>query len=340
MESEEKKEEKGREGFYISLAKLYGTIIVAFAIGYFSYFFAVFYPPGYLKELVSRLAVPPQVVSQEQMKQEQPKKEEPKKAEEEQKPKPIEKKEAAPAPEAEAVQPAYTPEQGDMLSSRFGKDWEAVCEYNKKRNKIENCDQIYVGRAYDLPPGVQPRAKALKPRAMARKVLAAPGAGAANVFSYKNVGGAPLKGCGGKGADAINQEAWKLLGLSQAKQANLHKSILLGNFKLVRLEPGMRFKSVTFCEKGKVISRENVITAWPKGQEVLAEEYVFGDGTGLLRIQICGNWVPLERSGSGNPGIVPGPRVGEPETRRSEAVEAKSEESGADDGAFTLFHDA
>ncbi len=209
---------------------------------------------------------------------------------------------AAEADKAEAPAPAdskYVVREGDTLGVLFGRNAKAVCELNK----LANCDRIVPDQVLKLPEGVeaktgtQVRVSKPKPKRVSSAFVTKPKVAKAaptepGVFYWKKVGGAPLKGCGGKDDETLNEEAWTKLGLSDEEKAELRAKVALESFEHTWFKPGMRLPAVAFCKKGEVVFRENVVTAWSESEVVIARTYVLHSGRRLHHVRNCNNWVP------------------------------------------------
>jgi LysM repeat protein len=193
----------------------------------------------------------------------------------------------------------YTVVAGDTLSHRFGATWRAVCEFNR----LADCDRLAIGQVLELPEGVVPN----------EQPAVSPGASGQG-FVWRVVGGAPLKGCGGRDVSTVNEEAWAALGLSDEEKAELRTRVglepNLTSGRLRHLLPGERFAAVTFCKNGRVVARTDVLTAWPERQAVFGETFVLSTGKTLVWVRNCHNWVmgtsaPPEKIVTDEPPVVP-----------------------------------
>lgn len=190
----------------------------------------------------------------------------------------------------EAMPRTYTPVPGDTLGARFPKDWERVCDLNRRLNGLRDCGLIPVKKPLLLPDGVEARVKTKAKIPVAHHAMHVPTT-ETSVFYWRKVGGAPLKGCGGRDADALNEEAWQVLGLTDTERSELRARIALGQSQLAHLLPGDHYRAVAFCEKGKVSFKQNVVAAWLKDLAVWGDQCVLSTGRVLVHVWNCGNWV-------------------------------------------------
>lgn len=180
------------------------------------------------------------------------------------------------AHDAQAVQQVafYRVKPGDTLSTVFGKeDTAKVCQLNKRLGKIKDCNRIYPKQLLQLPDDV-----------VAPVVMD-------GMFHWRNVGGAPLHGCGKKSENALNEEAWTKMGLTDDERSELLGLVLFRQHqKETLLKPGDTFQAVAFCKVGQVAFEKNVIAAWKQDLVVSARTYILKSGRVLHWVRNCNNW--------------------------------------------------
>lgn len=230
----------------------------------------------------------------------------------------------APPPASEVAR-TYTVEKGDWLSLVFPNDWKAVCELNK----LAHCGQIEPGQVLTLPEGVEATeksARALKPKAAkveksaAKRPVATPKTNDAGEILYRVVGQAPLLNCGKRDIASISKEAWKVLGLSEEDQVYLTLNADLANGPRLNITEaegridmpsGMRLEQVTFCRKGKVVTRGPYRTDWDDRQQtigpVMGQRFKLPSGKVLVWMRNCFNWVILPEEKKEPPAPPPPP---------------------------------
>lgn len=225
----------------------------------------------------------------------------------------------APAPQAAAETLSYTVKPGETLYGRFGRATGAkVCELNKKLGTIQDCNRIRAGQVIQVPENVAGTAlaqvkTASKPQAKKLSKLhpvvtqSVPALAQGGEILYRTVGRAPLRECGKKDVDVINEEAWVALGLSEEDKAYLRQHIgrtgprinITSEEGLVRIEPGVRIEQVTFCRKGQAVAVGPMRTAWEADKAVYGERFVLPSGRALVWMRNCFNWItwqPPEKS--------------------------------------------
>lgn len=210
----------------------------------------------------------------------------------------------------------YTVKPSDTLGTRFGKNWQAVCDLNAALLK-GNCNHLEIGWVLNLPEGVEPLEDEALPAKKAVKVavqqVVLPKTNAAGEILYRRVGTAPLNGCGKRDIADISHEAWNVLGLSEEDQAWLKQSAdlkagprinITHTEGLIKILPDTRLEQVTFCRNGKVVAMGPMRTAWDADTAVYGERFVLPSGKVLVWMRNCFNWVLLPEEA---PKLVPPP---------------------------------
>lgn len=219
---------------------------------------------------------------------------------------------SAPAPAAavQQVPRTYTVQPGDGLIERFGaENARFVCDLNQELLK-GNCNRVYPGQVLKLPHHAEPKgakvhvakqpevakSKASKPKA--RQAVVQQSVKVDGEILYRVVGRAPLRECGKKSVDVINEEAWVALGLSEEDKAYLRghidhagPRINAKSQDLVQILPGVRLEQVTFCRKGSAVAVGPMRTAWDADTAVYGERFVLPSGRALVWMRNCFNWI-------------------------------------------------
>lgn len=231
-------------------------------------------------------------------------------------------KTVTPAPKPQtAVLPAkpdfVVVKRGDTLAGiakAHGTTWKALCELNK----LPSCDRIRPGQKIWLKAAVPAELRTKKapaPRAHKRQ---APKSSIASIDipagykPYRNVGGAPLKGCGDP--EEILEEAARAIGLSDEDRKELAELRAKGEATTETISVGTRFSAVTFCKDGHAVNAGKMIAAWDpsKFPSVTAKVYTLGSGLRVRIIDLCGNLALVEEALAPPPPAPPIPPVEAP----------------------------
>ena len=168
----------------------------------------------------------------------------------------------------------HTVKAGDTLSRVVGQQWKKYADAKKMTNPYT----IRIGQELCIPQG-------------SRVKVSIPTITNSEVFYWRKVGGAPLKGCDGKGEAEINQAAWKAHGLTDAERAELQTLVAGKKFEDRFVAVGEQHAEVSFCKAGKVVVRKNVITAWSKETAVAAMTFTLSTGRRMDWVRNCANWL-------------------------------------------------
>ncbi len=117
------------------------------------------------------------------------------------------------------------------------------------------------------------------------------------VFYWQVLGGAPAAGCGGKSPEQVAEESWAVMGLDEADKAFMRQALKKYDYteEDIRVfHRGERLPYVTFCHKGGIIKKENVVIAWkddPKDPyKGAARRFKLPSGRDILKFDGCGNY--------------------------------------------------
>lgn len=167
----------------------------------------------------------------------------------------------------------HTVKAGDTLSRVVGQQWKKYADVKRMTSPYT----IRIGQSLCVPQGTRVRVT----------IPTTP----SEVFYWRKVGGAPLKGCGGKDEAEINQAAWKAHGLTDAERAELQTLVTGKKFEDRFVAVGEQHAEVSFCKAGTVVVRKNVVTDWPKETAVASRTFKLSTGRQMDWVRNCANWL-------------------------------------------------